>query len=69
MYMTNLIAQIAKLGQLTLGNAQYHDFAAPGPNADWANSLLERAEARAGTDPHEAAELRNAAQQFLSVVR
>ena len=69
MYMTNLIAQIAKLGQLTLGNAQYHDFAEPGPNADWANSLLERAEARAGTDPHEAAELRDAAQQFLSVVR
>ena len=67
--MTTLIAQIAKLGQLTPGNAQYHDFAAPGPNADWANSLLERAEARAGTDPHEAAELRDAAQQFLSVVR
>ena len=50
-------------------SAQYHVFAAPGPNADWANSLLERAEARAGTDPHEAAELRDAAQQFLSVVR
>ena len=25
--MTNLIAQITKLGQLTLGNAQYNDFA------------------------------------------
>ena len=67
--MTNLIAQIAKLGQLTLGNAQYNDFAAPGLNLDMANSLMERAEARAGTDPHEAAELRDAAQQFLSVVR
>jgi hypothetical protein len=67
--MTHLIAQIAKLGQLTLGNAQYHDFAAPGSNTGLANNLMERAEARAGTDPHEAAELRNAAQQFLSVVR
>jgi|ADurb_H2B_03_Slu_FD_contig_21_4845335_length_355_multi_3_in_0_out_0_1 hypothetical protein len=67
--MTNLIAQIAKLGQLTLGNAQYNDFAAPGLNLDMANSLMERAEARAGTDPFEAAELRDAAQQFLSVVR
>ena len=46
--MTNLIAQIAKLGQLTLGNAQYNDFAAPGLNLDMANSLMERAEARAG---------------------
>ena len=53
--MTNLIAQIAKLGQLTLGNAQYNDFAAPGLNLDMANSLMERAEARAGTDPFEAA--------------
>ncbi len=67
--MTNLIAQITKLGQLTLGNAQYNDFAAPGQNMDMANSLMESAEARAGTDPHEAAELRDAAQMFLSVVR
>ena len=67
--MTNLIAHIAKLGQLTLGHAQYNDFAAPGLNLDMANSLMESAEARAGTDPHEAAELRDAAQMFLSVVR
>ena len=67
--MFTLFAQIAKLGQLTSGNAQYSDFATVGQGTDVANSLMESAEARAGTDPHEAAELRLAAQQFLSVVR
>ena len=67
--MFTLFAQIAKLGQLTNGNAQYSDFANVGQATDVANSLMESAEARAGTDPFEAAELRLAAQQFLSVVR
>ena len=67
--MFTLFAQIAKLGQLTNGIAQYSDFAAVGQGSNVANNLLENAEARAGTDPHQAAELRLAAQQFLSVVR
>jgi hypothetical protein len=32
-------------------------------------ALLERAEARAGTNPHQALELRNAALAYLRVVR
>lgn len=32
-------------------------------------SLLERAEARAGTSPHQASELRRAALAYLRVVR
>ncbi len=67
--MFTLLAQIAKLGQWTAGNAQYSDFASVSRGTDVANSLMESAEARAGTDPHHAAELRFAAQQFLSVVR
>ena len=67
--MFTLFARIAKWGQLTHGNAQYSDFAAVGQSADVAHNLLENAEARAGTNPHQAAELRFAAQQFLSVVR
>ena len=34
-----------------------------------AHNLMERAEAGAGRNPHEAQELRSAAQAFLSVVR
>jgi hypothetical protein len=34
-----------------------------------AHQLLERAEARAGRDPHAAQELRRAARAYLSVVR
>lgn len=34
-----------------------------------AQNLMERAEANAGRDPHEAEELRVAASAFLSVVR
>ena len=34
-----------------------------------AHQLLERAEARAGRDPHAAQELRRAASAYLSVVR
>jgi hypothetical protein len=34
-----------------------------------AHQLLERAEARAGRDPHDAQELRSAASAYLSVVR
>ena len=67
--MFTLFAHIAKWGQWTHGNAHYSGFAAVGQGAGVANNLLESAEARAGTDPHQAAELRLAAQQFLSVVR
>ena len=67
--MFTLFAQIAKLGPWTRGNAQYSDFAFAGGDRNVANNLLESAEARAGTDPRQAAELRFAAQQFLSVVR
>ena len=67
--MFTLFAQIAKLAQRTRGNAHYSDFATIGHGTDVANSLMESAEACAGTNPHEAAELRLAAQQFLSVVR
>lgn len=34
-----------------------------------AQELMQSAEARAGTDPHQAQELRQAASAFLSVVR
>ena len=34
-----------------------------------AQALMERAEAGAGRDPHQAEELRSAARAFLSVVR
>ncbi len=34
-----------------------------------AHNLLERAEARAGRNPHQAQELRRAASAYLSVVR
>ena len=39
------------------------------PVSGVAHQLLERAEARAGRDPHAAQELRGAAQAYLSVVR
>lgn len=44
---------------------------APGPaGADGvARQLMESAEARAGLNPHQAQELRNAAFAYLSVVR
>lgn len=34
-----------------------------------AQNLMERAEAMAGSNPHQAAELRSAASAYLSVVR
>ena len=39
------------------------------PATDVAHQLMERAEAGAGRDPHQAQELRSAARAFLSVVR
>jgi hypothetical protein len=39
------------------------------PGGGVAHQLLERAEARAGRDPHAAQELRRAASAYLSVVR
>lgn len=42
---------------------------APAPASEVANQLMERADAGAGRDPHQAQELRGAARSFLSVVR
>lgn len=39
------------------------------PSQGIAHDLLSSAEARAGLDPHQAAELRSAARAYLSVVR
>ena len=39
------------------------------PADDVAQNLMERAEARAGSHPYQAAELRSAASAYLSVVR
>ena len=39
------------------------------PASDVAHQLMERADAGAGRDPHQAQELRSAARAFLSVVR
>ena len=67
--MTNLIAHLAKLGQLTQGQARRCGHAASVQDDSLAQNLFERAEARAGTDPRAAAELRGAALQDLRVVR
>ena len=58
--MLRLIAQIARSLSQTPTAA---------PVDDVAYQLLERAEARAGRDPHAAQELRRAASAYLSVVR
>jgi len=39
------------------------------PVSNVAHQLLERADAGAGRDPHEAQEMRGAARAFLSVIR
>lgn len=39
------------------------------PAGNVAHQLLERADAGAGRDPHEAQEMRGAARAFLSVIR
>ncbi|MDB5893574.1 MAG: hypothetical protein JWQ88_1105 [Rhodoferax sp.] len=64
--MLQLINQMAHLRYWQLGSA-----AKRGNPEDLgvANGLMQSAEARAGQNPHEAAELRGAAQAFLSVVR
>lgn len=49
--------------------AQITSFLAPERAEDHAHNLLESAEARAGLDPHQAEELRQAARAYLSVVR
>jgi hypothetical protein len=50
---------------------QIADFLAPGRAAesDVAHDLMESAEARAGTNAHQAEELRQNARAYLSVVR
>lgn len=59
--MTNLLKQIARR---IIENAPQ---TVPTPGV--AQSLMERAEANVGRDPLAAAELRDAARAFLSVVR
>ena len=58
--MTELFKQIADL--MTLANTPKF---VPGV----AQNLMEQAEAEAGRNPFEAAELRTAARAFLSVIR
>ena len=58
--MLRLLVQIAR--SLTAVPAEV-------PAHGVAHQLLERAEARAGRDPHAAQELRSAASAYLSVVR
>ncbi|WP_426147505.1 hypothetical protein [Polaromonas sp. DSR2-3-2] len=42
---------------------------AQAPSSEVAHQLMERADAGAGRDPHQAQELRSAARAFLSVIR
>jgi hypothetical protein len=58
--MYTLLAQLARLVPA---------FAPANPHRSLARTLLETAEARAGSDPHEARELRDAAYAYLRVVR
>lgn len=60
--MTELIKQLADFI-----NPETAPQASPAPGV--AQDLMERAEADAGRNPVEAAELRDAARAFLSVVR
>lgn len=64
--MFHLINQMAHLRYWQLGTSAAS--ANPADNGV-ANGLMQSAEARAGQNPHEAAELRGAALAFLSVVR
>lgn len=67
--MTDLLRQIKQIKQIK----QIADFispaAAPQAAPSVAQNLMERAELEAGRNPIEAAELRDAARAFLSVVR
>ena len=61
--MTSLLSRIARLIPAT-------SIATPTAAAEGvAQSLMERAEADAGRNPHQAQELRSAAQAYLSVIR
>jgi len=64
--MLNLISQISHLRYWHFGLNTANTSQA---DAGVANGLMQSAGARAGQNPHEAAELRQAAQAFLSVVR
>ncbi|APW35916.1 hypothetical protein RD110_00730 [Rhodoferax koreense] len=64
--MLNLINQMAHLRYWQLGKSAIGADPAAGGVA---NGLMQSAEARAGQNPHEAAELRGAALAFLSVIR
>lgn len=60
-----MFALIARFASYLSNAMSSHDAAA----TEVAHSLMEAADARAGTDPFQAAELRGAALQFISVVR
>ena len=64
--MLNFINQMAHLRNWQLGIGAKR---ATPDDQGVANGLMQSAEARAGQNPHEAAELRGAAQAYLSVVR
>jgi hypothetical protein len=59
--MNSLLSQIARLIHSPIADNAPHECVA--------QNLMERAEAGAGRDPHEAEELRSAARAYLSVVR
>ena len=64
MVTRNMFALIARLFQNLMARGPVQD-----QNGGIANGLLESAEARIGTDPMQAQELRCAASAYLSVVR
>lgn len=64
--MLNFINPMASLREWQLGRTAKR---ANPDDQGVANGLMQSAEARAGQNPHEAAELRGAAQAYLSVVR
>ena len=61
--MARILSQIARFlsGKPRLAPA--------GDTADVAGQLMERAQTRAGRNPYQAQELRNAASAYLSVIR
>ena len=66
--MNSLLNQISQISQF----ASWKPFASTtelNQTDGVANSLMERADADAGRDPHQAQELRSAACAYLSVVR
>lgn len=68
--MFTLFAQLTQLRNWNRWTPVLRTVRQPQPEGDGvAQQLMERAEARAGQNPHQARELRSAASAYLSVVR